>query len=212
LVHVARNANAKVYTQIPNPCGEISLNILGGYCVIADVVPYFAPTIDDAEEAFRAATRALIRVNTMDALYGREVKRTNRIGVGMTGIHEFAWNQFGYSFRDIIDEEKSKDFFQKTISHEYQKAQQEYQHLLEEKNQHISKESILNNKLIEEQRKIDQTIKISNEKVGVKTEGLIQNLKEIIAIQENFWQKIKQATNEKDWEELKFGLKRSEKK
>ena len=111
LAHVARNAGAKVYSQIPNPCGEISLNMLGGYCVIADVVPYFAPTIDDAEEAFRAATRALIRVNTMDCLYNREVKRTNRIGVGMTGIHEFAWNQFGLAFRDLIDEEKAKEFW-----------------------------------------------------------------------------------------------------
>jgi len=112
LSHVARNANAKLFTQIPNPCGEISLNMLGAYCVIADVVPYFAPTIDDAEESFRAAVRALIRVNTMDALYGREVKRTNRIGVGMTGIHEFAWNQFGYGFRDLVDEEKTQDFWQ----------------------------------------------------------------------------------------------------
>lgn len=111
LAHLARNAGAKVFSQIPNPCGEISLNMLGGYCVIADVVPYFAPTIDDAEEAFRAATRALIRVNTMDCLYNREVKRTNRIGVGMTGIHEFAWNQYGYSFHDLIDEGKSQDFW-----------------------------------------------------------------------------------------------------
>ena len=111
LARIARNAEAKVYQQIPNPCGEISLNMLGGYCVIADVVPYYCPTIDDAEEAYRAATRALIRVNTMDCLYNREVKRTNRIGVGMTGIHEFGWNMFGYSFRDLIDEEKSKDFW-----------------------------------------------------------------------------------------------------
>jgi len=111
LAHLARNAGAKSYSQIPNPCGEISLNMLGGYCVIADVVPYYAPTLDDAEEAFRAVTRALIRVNTMDSLYNREVKRTNRIGVGMTGIHEFAWNQFGLTFRDLIDEEKSKDFW-----------------------------------------------------------------------------------------------------
>ncbi len=111
LTHVARNAGAKVYSQIPNPCGEISLNMLGGYCVIGDVVPYFAPTLDDAEEAFRATARALIRVNSMDCLYSREVKRTNRIGVGMTGIHEFAWNQFGYAFPDLIDEEKSKDFW-----------------------------------------------------------------------------------------------------
>jgi adenosylcobalamin-dependent ribonucleoside-triphosphate reductase len=111
LSETAKRANAKYYSQIPNPCGEISLNLLGGYCVIADVVPYFAPTIDDAQEAFRAAVRALMRVNTMDCLYTREVKRTNRIGVGMTGIHEFAWNQFGYGFRDLIDEKKSKDFW-----------------------------------------------------------------------------------------------------
>lgn len=111
LAKIARNAGAKVYSQIPNPCGEISLNMLGGYCVIADVVPYYAPTIDDAEEAYRVATRALIRVNTMDSLYKREVQRTNRIGVGMTGIHEFAWNQFGLSFRDLIDESKSQEFW-----------------------------------------------------------------------------------------------------
>ncbi len=111
LSHIAKNAGAKVYSQIPNPCGEISLNMLGGYCVIGDVVPYFCPTLDDAEEAFRAMARALIRVNTMDCLYNREVKRTNRIGVGMTGIHEFAWNTFGFAFRDLIDEEKSKEFW-----------------------------------------------------------------------------------------------------
>lgn len=111
LALLARNASSKLYSQIPNPCGEISLNMLGGYCVIADVVPYFAPTLDDAEEAFRAATRSLIRVNTMDCLYSREVRRTNRIGVGMTGIHEFAWNTFGFAFRDLIDEKKSIEFW-----------------------------------------------------------------------------------------------------
>ncbi len=112
LSEIARKANAKVYTQIPNPCGEITLNMLGGYCVIADVVPYFAPDADAAEEAFRVATRALMRVNNyMDCLYTREVKRTNRIGVSMTGIHEYAWRHFHYSFYDLIDEEKSKDFW-----------------------------------------------------------------------------------------------------
>jgi ribonucleoside-triphosphate reductase (formate) len=111
LAKVARKAAAKYYTQIPNPCGEITLNMLGGYCVIADVVPYHAPDIESAEESFRVATRALIRVNTMDSLYTREVKRTNRIGVGMTGIHEYAWNAFGFSFRDLVDEKKSKDFW-----------------------------------------------------------------------------------------------------
>lgn len=112
LAEVAKYASAKYYTQIPNPCGEITLNMLGGYCVIADVVPYYAPDADSAEEAFRIATRALIRVNTyMDSLYTREVERTNRIGVGMTGVHEYAWNAFGYAFHDLIDEEKSLDFW-----------------------------------------------------------------------------------------------------
>lgn len=116
LSHLARNASSKVYMQIPNPCGEITLNMLGGYCVIGDVLPYHAPNFQAALEAFRVMTRALIRVNTMDSLYNREVKRTNRIGVSMTGIHEFAWNAFGYGFRDLIDEEKSKDFWL-TIAH-----------------------------------------------------------------------------------------------
>lgn len=111
LAKIAKKANAKYYTQIPNPCGEITLNMLGGYCVIADVVPYYAPTVADAEEAFRVAVRSLIRVNTMDCLYTQEVKRTNRIGIGMTGIHEYAWNAFGYGFRELIDEKKSQDFW-----------------------------------------------------------------------------------------------------
>lgn len=96
---------------ITNPCGEIVLGKLGGYCVIADVVPYYAQDDADAEDAFRVSTRALIRTNLMDALYGKEVKRTNRIGVGMTGLHEYAWKRFGYGFRDIINEEKSQDFW-----------------------------------------------------------------------------------------------------
>lgn len=96
-------------------CGEIPLAIWGAFCTIADVVPYHAATIDEAEDAFRTATRALIRVNLMDSIYGKEVRRTNRIGVGITGIHEFAWKFFGYGFRDLIDEAKSRDFWM-TIS------------------------------------------------------------------------------------------------
>ncbi|MFC1654078.1 ribonucleoside-diphosphate reductase [Patescibacteria group bacterium] len=131
LAHLAKNASSKVYMQIPNPCGEITLNMLGGYCVIADVVPYHAPTVEDAEEAFRVATRALIRTNTMNSLYNREVRRTNRIGVGMTGVHEFGWNAFGYGFRDLIDEKKSKDFwltlsrFKRAVNDEAEKYSKE---------------------------------------------------------------------------------------
>ena len=92
-------------------CGEIPLNVLAGFCVISDVVPYHCETLDEAEECFRVVTRALMRVNLMDSIYNKEVLRTNRIGVGMTGIHEFAWKFFRYGFRDLIDEEKSKDFW-----------------------------------------------------------------------------------------------------
>jgi adenosylcobalamin-dependent ribonucleoside-triphosphate reductase len=119
----------KPYKVITNPCGEIVLILLGGYCVIADVVPYHAGSMlpepnncasldqrdrrwdQDAEDAFRTATRALIRTNLMSSLYSREVRRTNRIGVGFTGIHEYAWSRFGFGFRDLIDEAKSRDFW-----------------------------------------------------------------------------------------------------
>lgn len=112
MMHLLKIAQKKEFTQITNPCGEITLHALGGYCVIADVVPYFAKDKADAEESFRAAVRALMRVNTMDSLYHKEVQRTNRIGIGMTGLHEYAWKAFGYGFRDLIDEEKSKDFWE----------------------------------------------------------------------------------------------------
>lgn len=104
------------YPMIVNPCGEIALLVLGAYCTIADVVPFHAQSIDDAADAFRTATRALIRTNLMRSMYQREVKRTNRIGVGITGFHEFAWKFFGLGFRDLLDEEKSKDFWN-TIAH-----------------------------------------------------------------------------------------------
>lgn len=96
---------------VTGQCGEISLTVVGGFCVIADVVPYHADTLDEAEQVFRTATRALIRVNLMDSIYSKEVKRTNRIGVGITGVHEFAWKFFGLGFRDLIDEEKSREFW-----------------------------------------------------------------------------------------------------
>jgi hypothetical protein len=117
------------YKVITNPCGEIVLNLLGGYCVIADVVPFHAGYTyranlsddaelchyewdNDAEDAFKVATRALIRTNLMDSLYKKEVARTNRIGVGMTGLHEYAWARFGFGWKDLVDEEVSQPFWQ----------------------------------------------------------------------------------------------------
>ncbi len=97
--------------MIVNPCGEKCLALWGAFCVIADVVPFHANSIDDAEQAMRVTTRALIRVNLMDSVYRAEVERTNRIGVGMTGIFEFAWQFFGFGFLDLIDETKSVEFW-----------------------------------------------------------------------------------------------------
>jgi hypothetical protein len=68
------------------------------------VVPYFCDTLEEAEEAVRLTTRALMRTNLMDCVYKSEVRRTNRIGVGLTGIFEFAWKFFKLGFRDILDE------------------------------------------------------------------------------------------------------------
>jgi hypothetical protein len=103
------------YCVITNPCGEVVLLLLGAYCVIADVVPFHAGSTtpyvsvwdDDAEDAFRTATRALMRVNLMDCLYSREVARTNRIGVGITGFHEWAYARFKFTWHDLVDEQKS---------------------------------------------------------------------------------------------------------
>ena len=109
---IASSAAEKEYFMITNPCGEIALLTLGGYCTIADVVPYHASSDEDAEDAFRVAARALMRVNTMDCLFKYEVERTNRIGVGMTGVHEYAYKRFGYGWKELVDEQASKPFWE----------------------------------------------------------------------------------------------------
>jgi adenosylcobalamin-dependent ribonucleoside-triphosphate reductase len=100
LLHASENVK---YKYIVNPCGEIRLRITGGYCVIADVVPYFLDNVDQAIDAFTLAGRALVRVNLMDAVYNKEVARTNRIGLGWTGFHEWAFNWYGAVWKDIIN-------------------------------------------------------------------------------------------------------------
>ncbi len=101
------------FSMIVNPCGEIPLFKGGGYCVIADGVPFFCDSLEEVLLMFRTTVRALINTNLMNSLYDREVKRTNRIGVGMTGIFEFAWKFFKLGFRDLLDEHgKAKEFWQ----------------------------------------------------------------------------------------------------
>ena len=111
LSRLLRAAKKKPYFMTTNPCGEVNLAVWGAFCVIGDTVPFHAESLEEAEDAVRAMTRALIRVNLMDSIYGVEVERTNRIGVGITGVHEFAWKFFGFAFRDLIDEAKSQPFW-----------------------------------------------------------------------------------------------------
>lgn len=99
---IAGRVENKKWKAIVNPCGEIVLNVLGGFCVIADVVPYHCKDQEEFEDVCRHATRSLIRVNTMDSIYRGEVLRTNRIGVGCTGLHEYFWDRHRCSYYDTV--------------------------------------------------------------------------------------------------------------
>ena len=131
LGELARRASRATFPVTTNPCGEIALHVTGGYCVIADFAPLlacpapfesFVPGDVDAETAalwdarvfdsVRLGVRFLMRANRMDALYGEEIRRTNRIGVGFTGVHEWAWMRFGFGFRELLDERVAAPFWQ----------------------------------------------------------------------------------------------------
>lgn len=109
--NVLRFAKKKDYPFLVNPCSEILLAAWGGYCTIADICLANVTELDQALDAARLATQFLMRTNTMPFLYEAEVKRTNRIGVSLTGIHEFAAKHFGLSFRNLLDEDKSGAFW-----------------------------------------------------------------------------------------------------
>jgi ribonucleoside-triphosphate reductase (formate) len=127
---VSRRAASSWFPVTANPCGEIALHVTGGYCVIADFAPLLAcpvPLHDVApgaapahvaalwdarvEDSVRLGVRFLMRANGMDALYGQEVARTNRMGIGPTGLHEWAWLRFGLDFNDLVDEVRSAPFW-----------------------------------------------------------------------------------------------------
>jgi hypothetical protein len=99
---IVRRLRSMPYSMGINPCGEIALLATGGYCIIGDIAPFFCDDLDQIMDAGRACARALIRTNQMEFMYGKETKRTNRIGVSLTGIHEFAWKFFKISFREMI--------------------------------------------------------------------------------------------------------------
>lgn len=92
-------------------CGEIVLAIWGGYCTIGDICMANITDLDQGVEAGRLMARFLMRTNTMNFMYEYEVGRTNRIGVGLTGIFEFAYRHFGFTFFDLIDETVSAPFW-----------------------------------------------------------------------------------------------------
>jgi adenosylcobalamin-dependent ribonucleoside-triphosphate reductase len=87
---------------ICNPCGEVPLPPWGGYCVIADLCLANAYNPEEIVDAGVLASRALVRANLMEFLYRGEVLRTNRIGVSLTGIHEFAYEQFTLTWHDLV--------------------------------------------------------------------------------------------------------------
>ena len=95
-------AKTKKYPYIVNPCSEIVLSVWGGYCVIGDIAMPHVSTHEDLISAARCITQFLIRANCQHYLYDAEVKRTNRIGVGLTGIFEYAYKAFGLTFFDLI--------------------------------------------------------------------------------------------------------------
>ncbi len=130
LAELTRRAAASDFPATTNPCGEITLHVTGGYCVIADFAPVLACPVPldqvspgapnsavaalwDArvENSVRLGVRFLMRANTMDSLYAQEVARTNRMGIGPTGLHEYAWMRFGLSFHDLLDAAKAAPFW-----------------------------------------------------------------------------------------------------
>jgi hypothetical protein len=130
LAELSRRAATTHFPVTTNPCGEIALHVTGGYCVIADYAPLLAcpvpldqitpgrPPADIAalwdarvEDSVRLGVRFLMRANGMDALYAQEVARTNRMGIGPTGLHEWAWLRFGLDFNDLLDDTRSAPFW-----------------------------------------------------------------------------------------------------
>jgi hypothetical protein len=121
-------ARSKKFPYLCNPCGEIILASWGGYCIIGDICLANVETLDEALDAARLMAPFLMRTNLMPFLYKQEVKRTNRIGVGLTGIHEFAYKHFGLTFWDVVNEEVSRPFwtFLAAMRHAVEESAREY--------------------------------------------------------------------------------------
>lgn len=97
--------------MIVHNCAEHTLFIGGGNCDVGDVCVANADNKQEFLDGVGEMAKFLIRVNTMPLFYKEETARTNRIGVSLIGIHECAAKLFNYSFFDMIDEEKSMDWW-----------------------------------------------------------------------------------------------------
>lgn len=99
---LTKAVNRSPYPMGVNPCSEIALRHDQGFCVVGDFVPYFCRDLAEMIQAARLITRALMRVNLMPSLYGEEVKRTNRIGVSITGMQEWLMKHFHAGLREVL--------------------------------------------------------------------------------------------------------------
>ena len=127
---IGRRANGMAWRSITNPCGEVALPVTGGFCVVADVAPLLACPLPLEEvspgalpadvatawdrrvaEAIRLGVRFLIRINRMQGIYDAEIRASNRIGIGLTGIFEWAWLRFALGFDALIAPHGAPDFW-----------------------------------------------------------------------------------------------------
>jgi adenosylcobalamin-dependent ribonucleoside-triphosphate reductase len=90
------------YWIIINPCAEVPLATLGGFCLVGDTNMARVKSKEEFIDAVACVGEMLVRVNRMESIYKQETDRTNRIGVSMIGVHEGAWNLFGLKFADLI--------------------------------------------------------------------------------------------------------------
>jgi len=61
--------------------------------------------------AIQLGVRFLIRINRMRGIYDAEIRASNRIGIGLTGIFEWAWLRFGLGFKALIAPGGGQDFW-----------------------------------------------------------------------------------------------------
>lgn len=130
LSDIAIHARGADFTAITNPCGEVALPVTGGFCVVADVAPLLACPVP-LEEVARGAlpddlaatwdqrvvaaiqlgVRFLIRINRMKGIYDAEIRMSNRIGLGLTGIFEWAWLRYGLGFDALMAPHGGRSFW-----------------------------------------------------------------------------------------------------